>query len=46
VDADADDEILLANNRDRQQQKCQQSEEAIPDRIQLPNSYAGGSWRP
>jgi hypothetical protein len=46
VDADADDEILLANNRNRQQQKRQQTEEAIPDRTQLPNSYAGRRWRP
>ena len=46
MDADADDEVLLANNRDRQQQKRQQTEEALPDRAMLPNSYAGGRWRP
>jgi hypothetical protein len=46
VDNDADNEILLTKNRDRQQQKRQQSEEAIPDRTQLPNSYAGRRWRP
>jgi hypothetical protein len=46
MDADEDDEILLANNRDRQQQKRQQSQEAIPDKTRLPNSYAGRRWRP
>jgi maltooligosyltrehalose synthase len=46
MDGDADDEILLAHDRDRQQQKRQQTEEAIPGRTQLPNSYAGGRWRP
>jgi hypothetical protein len=46
MDSDADDEILLADNRDCQQQKRQQTKEAIPDRTQLPNSYAERRWRP
>jgi hypothetical protein len=46
MDDDANDEILLADNRDRQQQKRQQTEEAIPDRTVLPNSCGGRRWRP
>jgi len=46
MDSDVDDEVLLADSRERQQQKRQQTKEAIPGRTQLPNSYAGGRWRP
>src|SRR5208283_2797043 len=46
VDADANDEILLADRGYRQQQKCQPTQEAIPNRPTVPNSCGERRWRP
>jgi hypothetical protein len=46
VDDDADNQVLLAENRGSQQQKCQETEQSIPDRTMPPNPCSGGRWRP
>ena len=45
VGNDADDEVLLGENGGSQEHKCQQNEEAIPDRTVLANSCGGRKWR-
>jgi len=46
VNADIDDQVLLADSRDSQEQKGEQTEDAIPDRPALPNSCGERTWRP
>jgi hypothetical protein len=46
VDNDGNDEILLADNRSRQQQKRQPDEQEIAGRAPPPNTLGRRRWRP